>query len=141
PLALVLVIVCLAVAMLIVWGRRLDALSVGDETAHALGIAPTGLRVRLLVVVSLCVGAVVAAAGGIGFVGLVIPHVARRFVGAAHARVVPVAALIGAIFLVWADVAARVVLVPQELPIGIITALIGAPFLLVLVRRFHANST
>ncbi|KHF43386.1 FecCD family ABC transporter permease [Saccharomonospora viridis] len=138
PLALVLVIVCLTVAMLIVWGRRLDALSVGDETAHALGISPTGFRVRLLVVVSLCVGAVVAASGGIGFVGLVIPHVARRFVGAAHSRAVPVAALLGAVFLVWADVVARVLLEPRELPIGIITALVGAPFLLLLVRRFQA---
>ena len=137
PLALVLVIVCLTVAMLIVWGRRLDALSVGDETAHALGISPTGFRVRLLVVVSLCVGAVVAASGGIGFVGLVIPHVARRFVGAAHSRAVPVA-LLGAVFLVWADVVARVLLEPRELPIGIITALVGAPFLLLLVRRFQA---
>ncbi len=69
-----------------------------------------------------------------------IPHVARRFVGAVHRRVIPVAALIGAIFLVWADVIARVALEPQELPIGIITALVGAPFLLVLVRRFHAVS-
>ncbi|WP_298328859.1 iron ABC transporter permease [Haloactinopolyspora sp.] len=141
PLAIVVVIVCVTIAALMTWNRHLDALAIGDETALTLGVPPTRFRVQLLIVVSLCVGAVVAAAGGIGFVGLVIPHVARRFVGAAHARVVPVAALIGAIFLVWADVAARVVLVPQELPIGIITALIGAPFLLVLVRRFHANST
>lgn len=139
-LASVAVVVCLTVAILLVWNRRLDALAIGDETAHTLGVPPTRLRVQLLVVVSLCVGAVVAASGGIGFVGLVIPHVARRFVGAAHVRVVPVAALIGAIFLVWADVAARVLLEPRELPIGIITALVGAPFLLILVRRFHASS-
>ena len=83
----------------------------------------------------------VAASGGIGFVGLVIPHVARRFVGAAHGRSIPVAALLGAIFLVWADVVARVLLEPRELPIGIITTLVGAPFLLLLVRRFHPAST
>lgn len=138
PLAIVVVVVTLTVAALLLWSRRLDALAIGDETAHTLGVPPTRFRVQLLVVVSLCVGAVVAASGGIGFVGLVIPHVARRFVGAAHGRVVPVAALIGAIFLVWADVAARTLLEPRELPIGIITALVGAPFLLILVRRFHS---
>ncbi|PSL08216.1 iron complex transport system permease protein [Haloactinopolyspora alba] len=139
PLAVVVVVVCLTVGALLLWSRRLDALAIGDETAHTLGVRPTRFRVQLLVVVSLCVGAVVAASGGIGFVGLVIPHVARRFVGAAHRRAVPVAALVGAIFLVWADVAARVALQPRELPIGIITALVGAPFLLMLVRRFHAS--
>lgn len=140
-LAVVVVIVCLTIAALLIWGRRLDALAIGDETAQTLGVQPTKFRVHLLIIVSLCVGAVVAASGGIGFVGLVIPHVARRFVGAAHGRVVPVAALIGAIFLVWADAAARVALEPRELPIGIITALVGAPFLLILVRRFHSTDT
>lgn len=139
PLASVLVLVGVTVLALTLWSRHLDALAVGDETAHTLGISPTGFRVRLLCLVSLCVGAVVAASGGIGFVGLVIPHLARRIVGAAHRRVVVVAALLGAIFLVWADVVARVALYPRELPIGIITALVGAPFLLVLVRRFHAT--
>ncbi|WP_130651430.1 FecCD family ABC transporter permease [Egicoccus halophilus] len=140
PLAVVAVVVLGTVALLLVWSQRLDALAIGDETALTLGVSPTRLRAQLLVVVSLCVGAVVAAAGGIGFVGLVIPHVARRHVGAAHHRVLPVSALTGAIFLVWADVVARTVLQPRELPIGIITALVGAPFLLLLVRRFHAAS-
>lgn len=138
PFAVVIVVVVGTVAALMVWGRRLDALAIGDETAHTLGISPARVRVHLLLVVSLCVGTVVAAAGGIGFVGLVIPHVARRAVGAAHGRALPVAALIGASFLVLADIAARTVLNPQEVPIGILTALVGAPFLVVLVRRFHA---
>jgi iron complex transport system permease protein len=137
-LAIVAIVVGFTLALLTLWGRRLDALAIGDETAHTLGISPTRFRAQLLVLVSLCVGAVVAASGGIGFVGLVIPHVARRFVGSAHRRVVPVAALIGAIFLLWADVVGRTILQPRELPIGIITALVGAPFLLILVRRFHA---
>ncbi len=140
PLAIVAVVVAVTVAALSVWGRQLDALAIGDETAHTLGTSPTRFRVQLLLVVSLCVGAVVAASGGIGFVGLVIPHVARRCIGGAHRRVIPVAALIGAVFLVWADVIARVALAPRELPIGIITALAGAPFLIVLVRRLHAAS-
>lgn len=138
PLAVTVAVVLVTVAALALVGRRLDALAIGDETALTLGTSPTRFRAQLLVLVSLCVGTVVAAAGGIGFVGLVIPHVARRFVGAAHVRVVPVAALVGAIFLVWADVVARTILQPRELPIGIITALIGAPFLLALIRRMYA---
>ena len=137
-LAAVVGIVVLAVAGLTLTGQRLDALAIGDETALTLGIDPDRFRVQLLAGVALCVGVVVAASGGIGFVGLVIPHLARRLVGAAHARVVPVAALVGAVFLVWADVLARTVMAPRELPIGILTALVGAPFLVVLVRRFHA---
>jgi iron complex transport system permease protein len=124
---------------LTVTGRRLDVLAVGDETAHTLGVSPDRFRLRLLVIVSLCVGVLVSASGSIGFVGLVVPHLARRIVGAPHARVVPVSALLGAIMLVWADVVARVLLAPQEIPIGIITALLGAPFLLVLIRRLHAT--
>lgn len=86
-------------------------------------------------------GAVVAVSGGIGFVGLVVPHVARLCVGGAHRRVFPVAALIGASFLVWADVVARLSFAPRELPLGIVTAVVGAPLLLLLVRRFYATST
>lgn len=138
PLAVVAVVVLASTALLTVWGRRLDALAVGDETAHALGVRPEAFRLQLLVVVALCVGVVVASAGSIGFVGLVVPHLARRAVGGRHVRVVGVAALMGAILLVWADVVARTLLAPQEIPIGIITSLLGAPFLLVLVRRLHA---
>jgi len=77
----------------------------------------------------------VAVSGGIGFVGLMLPHIVRLLVGADHRRLLPVAALLGAIFLIWVDVLARVVVAPQELPIGIITALLGAPFFIWLMRR------
>jgi iron complex transport system permease protein len=140
PFAVVAVVVLCSVALLAVWGRRLDALAIGDETAHTLGVRPDRLRLRLLVVVALCVGVVVSAAGSIGFVGLVVPHLARRAVGGGHTRGVVVAALMGAILLIWADVLARTLLAPQEIPIGIITSLVGAPFLLVLIRRLHATS-
>lgn len=140
PFAIVAVVVVAATVLLTVWGRRLDALAVGDETAHTLGIRPERFRLHLLVIVALCVGVVVSASGSIGFVGLVVPHLARRAVGGAHARVVVVAALMGAILLVWADVLARTLFAPQEIPIGIITSLVGAPFLLVLIRRLHATS-
>ncbi|MCO1338769.1 ABC transporter permease [Kocuria polaris] len=124
-------------AVLLFWSRPLDALAIGDNTAQTLGISPTRLRAAVMVVIALCVGALVAASGGIGFVGLIIPHVARLCVGTAHRRLIPVAALLGAIFLVWADVLARVTLAPQELPLGIVTALLGAPLLFLLVRRLN----
>lgn len=139
-LAVVAVVVLLTVTVLTLWGRPLDALAAGDETAHTLGVPPDRFRLLLLALVSLCVAVVVAASGSIGFVGLVVPHLARRAVGAVHARVVPVAALSGAMLLVWADTAARTVLAPQEVPIGILTSVVGAPFLLVLIRRLHATS-
>lgn len=129
----------LGVALLCLWGRQLDALSIGDETARALGVSPVSARLKVLTLVSMCTGAAVSAAGAIGFVGLVVPHLARRLVGAAHVRLIPVTALLGAILLIWADAGARVLMAPRELPIGIITALIGAPFLLLLIRRMYAR--
>lgn len=140
PLAVVLLVVAVSLAAFMSWSAKLDALAIGDETAHILGVSPTALRTRLLVVVALCVGVVVASSGSIGFVGLVVPHVARRLVGAAHAWALPVSALIGGAFLVIADLLARTLLQPQELPIGIITALVGAPFLLYLIRNLHPGA-
>ncbi|WP_172213095.1 iron ABC transporter permease [Nocardioides sp. zg-DK7169] len=137
PLAVLLVVVVLTCLVLGAWARRLDALAIGDETAHVLGISPTRFRTQLLVLVSLCIGAVVAAAGSVGFVGLVVPHLARRLVGSAHAWAVPAAALLGATFLLWADLLCRMLLQPRELPVGIVTALVGAPFLLYLIRRLR----
>lgn len=133
-------VVCV-LTVLVLWGRRFDGLAIGDDTARTLGVNPDRFRLQALVLVALCVGAVVAVSGGIGFVGLVIPHLARRCVGGAHRMVLPVAALLGAVFLVWADVFARVAFAPSELPLGIVTAVAGAPFLLILVRRFNASTT
>lgn len=141
PLIIVFVVVALAVLVLTGLGRRLDALAIGDETAQTLGINPDAFRVRLLLLVALCIGVVVSASGSIGFVGLVIPHLARRVVGSAHRHAIPVAALMGAVFLLWADMVARTILAPQEIPLGILTSLVGAPFLLILIRRMHVSST
>ncbi|WP_432542107.1 FecCD family ABC transporter permease [Kineococcus sp. SYSU DK002] len=140
-LVVVLVVTAVVVALLSWWAPGLDALAVGDETARALGVSPAAFRTRLLVVVSLAVGVLVAAGGSIGFVGLVVPHLARRLVGAAHRWVVPVSALLGASLLLAADLLARTLMAPQELPLGIVTALVGAPFLLRLVRRQYAAPT
>lgn len=139
PLVVAVIVVVLTGVVLVLWGRRLDALAIGDETAHILGISPARFRTQLLIVVSLCIGVVVAASGSIGFVGLVVPHLARRLVGSAHAWSVPASGLLGAIFLVVADLIARTLMQPQELPIGIITAVVGAPFLLYLIRRMHPS--
>ncbi|MFC4376816.1 FecCD family ABC transporter permease [Nocardia halotolerans] len=131
----VLALTLIAVLLL---APRLDALAAGDDTARTLGIAPNRIRLYALIVVALAVGSVVAVAGAIGFVGLVVPHVARLCTGGTHRRLVVVSALIGALFLVVADVVARTAFAPRELPIGIVTAAVGAPLLLVLIRRFRA---
>lgn len=132
-------VVTLTLGILMVGSRLLDAIATGDETALTLGVSPDRTRILLLVVVALCTGTVVASAGAIGFVGLVVPHVARRLVGSVHSRMLPVAALLGSIFLISADALARTWMQPLELPIGILTAIVGAPFLLVLVRRMYAQ--
>ena len=117
-----------ACIVLLFCGRALDVLAVGDDEAASLGVHPGRLRLIVIVAASLATASAVAVSGLIGFVGLVVPHIARRFVGGSHARVLPVSLLIGGAFLVLADVVARVVLAPAELPIGVVTAFIGAPF-------------
>jgi iron complex transport system permease protein len=135
-----LVIILVTLTLLVLWSRAFDALAIGDDTARTLGVSPARFRVKALALIALCIGAVVAVAGGIGFVGLVVPHVARLCVGSAHRRLFPVAALMGALFLTFADVFARMAFAPRELPLGVVTAIVGAPFLIVLVRRFYVAS-
>jgi iron complex transport system permease protein len=115
--------------------RALNALSVGEETAVTLGVDTSRFRQQTFALTALLTGTLVAVSGGIGFVGLMLPHILRLLVGADHRRLLPVAALSGASFLIWVDVLARVVVAPQELPLGIITALLGAPFFIWLMRR------
>lgn len=115
--------------------RSLNALMVGDDAAAGLGVDVHRLRRRLLVATSLMTATAVVVAGGLGFVGLMIPHMARLIVGAEHRRVLPVAVLGGATFLVLADLASRTVDRPNELPVGIFTSAFGVPFFLWLLRR------
>lgn len=128
---------CLALAMVVLLGlgRALNALMAGEQSAVSLGLEPRRVRLLVFVVASLLTGVLVSLSGAIGFVGLMLPHVARFMVGAEHRRVLPVAALLGALFLVWVDVAARTWLAPQDLPIGIVTAAIGGAFFVALLRR------
>lgn len=121
PVALGGLLLCL------VHGRALDAFSFGGDAAAALGVETTRTRVTLFGLTAAMTAAMVAIVGSIGFVGLVIPHVARFLVGPEHLRLLPASALIGAIFLVLADVASRILVTGQVLPIGVVTALVGAP--------------
>ncbi|WP_422742603.1 FecCD family ABC transporter permease [Micromonospora sp. WMMD754] len=116
-------------------GRRLNALTMGEDSATGLGIDVNRLRIGLLLVASLLTATVVSVAGGIGFVGLMVPHAVRLLVGPDHRRVVPVSLLLGALFLVLVDLLSRTLDRPNEMPIGIFTAVLGAPFFLWLMRR------
>ncbi|WP_420802446.1 FecCD family ABC transporter permease [Streptomyces taklimakanensis] len=124
-----------AVALLLTRARPLNLLLAGEEAATTMGLDVARFRARMFVLLSLVTGVLVAAAGPIGFVGLMLPHVVRLFTGGDHRRVLPAAALAGAVFLVWADIAARTVAAPQEIPVGVLTALCGGPFFLWLMRR------
>ncbi|TXK16992.1 putative F420-0 ABC transporter permease subunit [Homoserinibacter sp. GY 40078] len=130
------------VAMLVVGvplmfsGRVLDGFAFGDRSAAALGIPVAGVRWTLLAASALLTGALVAVSGAIGFVGLVLPHAVRLVIGPGNRALLPLSALAGAVFLVWADTLARTAFDPRELPVGIVTALIGAPvFAILLLRR------
>ncbi|HTL41777.1 MAG TPA: putative F420-0 ABC transporter permease subunit [Pseudolysinimonas sp.] len=117
-------------------GRVLDAFAFGDTTAASLGVPVQGARWMLLIATALLTGAMVSVSGSIGFVGLVLPHAVRLVIGPGHRALLPLSALVGAVFLVWADTLARSLFDPRELPVGIVTALIGAPvFALLLARR------
>lgn len=131
----VTVVVLTSTALLTLFGRRLNALLAGDESATALGVDVNRLRAVLLVLSALLTGTVIAVAGGVGFVGLMIPHLVRLTAGADHRRLLPLSALLGAVYLVVVDLLSRTVNRPNELPLGILTALLGAPFFLWLLRR------
>lgn len=115
--------------------QDLDAMTIGDETAATLGIPVSRFRLEVFVAGALLTGVMVAFSGVIGFVGLMIPHVARMVVGGSQARVLPLSALLGAVFLIWCDLFARTVMAPQDLPIGVVTGLIGGLFFVWLLSR------
>ncbi|WP_058234432.1 FecCD family ABC transporter permease [Devriesea agamarum] len=136
--ALTILVIGLVLALLMaICGPILDALGSGDRTALAVGVNPVKARLLLLIPVSGAVAASVAVAGGIGFVGLIIPHVIRHLLGHSHRVLILGSALAASLFLVWTDAVARIVFAPAELLIGVMTGLIGAPFLLVLIRRLN----
>ncbi len=135
---LVLPYVVFSVVVIFLHRRLLDALTVGEDEVTSLGISVR--RVRLLVVAAATLGtaAVVAVGGTIAFVGIIVPHTIRLLVGRSYRVVVPLSVLFGAAFLVLADTAARTLVAPAELPIGVITAFIGAPFFIAVMRSARA---
>jgi iron complex transport system permease protein len=115
--------------------RVLNALLLGEREAHHLGFDIARARRNLILLIALLVGPLVAATGGIAFIGLVIPHILRRWIGADHRALLPLSWIAGAIALVLADWIARIVVIPAELPVGVITSLIGGPFFIALLLR------
>lgn len=128
-----------SIGMLMLWAlsRHLDALSLGGDTASTMGVPVVALRYIVLICVSLMTATTVASVGAIGFVGLIIPHAVRMLNVPKHASLIPLSALIGAVTLVIADAFARSIFAPQELPVGVITALIGVPMFFLILRRKH----
>ncbi|MEH3155986.1 MAG: iron ABC transporter permease [Gordonia paraffinivorans] len=117
--------------------RRLDALAMGDDVAASLGVHTGRFRLLLFLGAAAVVGVIVSVCGAIGFVGLVLPHVARLLVGAGHRRVLVLTPALGAVFLVGADIVARTAVPPYDLPIGAITAAVGVPAFVLLMQRRH----
>jgi iron complex transport system permease protein len=121
-------------------GRVLDAFAFGDASAAPLGVNVSATRWTMLTAAALLTGAMVSVSGAIGFVGLILPHAVRLLVGPRHRMLLPLSALVGASFLIWADTAARSVFDPRELPVGIVTAIIGAPVFAALLARRRVSS-
>jgi len=127
--------VLLGLGLLLGMARALNALMAGEQTAVTLGLNARSVRLLAFLICSLLTGVLVAISGSIGFVGLMVPHIARRLVGAEHRRLLPVSLLLGSLFLIWVDVAARTLIAPEDLPIGIATAAIGGLFFIGMMRR------
>jgi iron complex transport system permease protein len=124
----------LAAVVILIHGRQLDVMSVGDEEAASLGAHPQRSRYLLIVAASLGTAAAVSVSGLIGFVGIIVPHTVRLLAGSSYRVILPLSALFGAAFLTLADLAARTLMAPNEIPIGVVTAFFGAPFFIVVLR-------
>ncbi|EBA16825.1 ABC transporter, permease protein [Roseobacter sp. SK209-2-6] len=120
--------------------RWLDALLTGDTTAASLGVPVGALRTRMFLISALATAAFVSVAGVIGFVGLMVPHIARGLAGPMHRKLLPMAAIIGAVLLTASDIASRVLLAPQELPVGIVTTAVGSVFVFLLLLGTKGKS-
>jgi iron complex transport system permease protein len=127
-------ILLLVAPYFLVRAADLNAMTIGDETASTLGIPVARFRLTVFVLGALITGVMVAFSGIIGFVGLMVPHIARFLVGGNYSRVLPASMVLGAIFLIWADIIARTLLSPEDMPIGIVTGLVGGIFFVLLLR-------
>lgn len=128
-------VLILCMVFLMVNYRGLNLLLLGDESAGALGVDVRRLQKELVLIASLMAGVTIAVSGTIGFVGLMVPHFTRLLVGGDHKKVLPISALLGGILVVWVDVIARVLIAPEELPVGILTAVIGGPIFIWMLKK------
>jgi iron complex transport system permease protein len=131
-------LVFVGTALLLIYSRELNILTTGSERAMTLGVDVARVRLITFYLVSFLVGGIVSICGPIGFVGLIIPHICRRIVGSDHRRLAPASALFGGVFLALCDAAARSVMAPIEIPVGVVTSLLGGPFFLGLLLRKRA---
>ncbi|CAA0080979.1 Hemin transport system permease protein HmuU [Mycolicibacterium vanbaalenii] len=138
PVALASIIVFVGVVMIYFFTPALDAFTFGWDAAEALGINVFAARFWLMALSAVVTAAAVAASGAIGFIGLLVPHVVRILIGPMHRTLLPMAALVGAVFLIWVDTFARTAFSPNELPVGVITALLGAPAFALVLRRVNS---
>ena len=132
---MVLPYIGVAVAVLVVARRLLDVLAVGDEEATSLGVRADRVRLVVILAATLGTAAAVSVSGLIGFVGIIVPHTIRLLAGPSYRRILPLSVLFGAAFLIFADLIARTVISPGEVPLGVVTAFLGAPFFLVVLRQ------
>ena len=132
---MVLIPCLVLIPLIVIFTSKLDILNLGDEMAVGLGERIKYVRYTLLSIAVILIGASVAVVGSIGFIGLISPHVGRRLVGSRSKFLLPVSALIGSLFLLLADTVGRGIVPPIEIPAGIVTAIIGAPYFLYLLRR------
>jgi iron complex transport system permease protein len=137
---LVSVVVGIGLVACLCYARTLDTFAFGDETAASLGVNVDRARVVLFALTAVMTATIVSMVGSIGFVGLIVPHTARALIGPLHVRLLPACVLIGAVFMVLADVASRALIPQQVLPIGVVTALVGVPFFSVILYRLQRAS-
>ncbi len=129
----------MALATIPFMARGLNAMTLGEAAAFHMGVPVQRLKIVAIVTVAAATGASVAVSGGIGFVGIVVPHILRMAIGPDHRYLLPASALLGGTLLIFADVVARTIVAPAELPIGIITAAVGGPFFLWILLRQRAR--
>ena len=131
----VLIASVICVVIICFFHTELDVLMLGDDTASTLGVNLRMIKLGVIIVCTALTGAIVSIGGVIGFVGLLVPHITRSIVGSTHRRLIPASILVGGFFVVICDMLARILVAPEELPIGVITSFFGAPFFLFLIRK------
>ena len=129
------IVFLIAIILILFFTRDLDILLLGDDVAESLGVRTGRIKLIIIIMSTIVTGVAVSVSGVIGFIGLVVPHIVRSFVGSKHKRLIPAVILTGGLFTMLTDVLSRVIAAPEELPIGIISALIGGPFFLYLIRK------